>query len=447
VNESVPGRAAPHAVARTGHPSGRTPLALVATVFAVAALVTLIFFRAGPRGVQFDSYHYYELSRIVASEGLWGLRSTIRTYGYPLFLAGSRGFLDPGPDASHAAAAAAQVALHLGLALYAGRVAARVFREPRLFGPAFAALALNPILLLRATEMLSDSVSASLVGFAVFVSLPPGRPAARAFGAFLCAGLAAMVRPANVALLPALAIVWLVRARRHRERAAGPLAAAVAGAAIALLPQLASNVRAYGRWTPLVVEGLYRDQAAWGVGMLKYGTSLVPGRVPQIEYINPFLAPDGSSPAGLARRHPVAYAKTLAAHAFGMLDQDFPYTYVENLRPPARWPLSLANYAFFFLALAGLGLGISGISAPGDSRLYFLAAVLASGALVAIYLPVAVESRFSAPLYSLLTPAAVHAVLWLSRRRSGTVVAAAIAGGGFVAACVQLSRWMTTLIR
>jgi hypothetical protein len=73
--------------------------------------------------------------------------------------------------------------------------------------------------------------------------------------------------------------------------------------------------------------------------------------------------------------------------------------------------------------------------------------VLASGALVAIYLPVAVESRFSAPLYSLLTPAAVHAVLWLSRRRSGTVVAAAIAGGGFVAACVQLSRWMTTLIR
>jgi hypothetical protein len=326
-------------------------------------------------------------------------------------------------------------------------VTARRFRDRRLFAPTLAVLALNPILLLRATEMLSDSVSASLVGFAVFLSLPEGRPAPRAFGAFLCAGLAAMVRPANVALLPALAIVWVVRACRRRERAPGPIAAAAAGVAIALLPQLASNARAYGRWTPLVVEGLYRDQASWGVGMLKYGTSLVPGRVPQIEYLNPFLAADGSSPERLAARHPVAYAKTLAAHAFAMLDQDFPYTYVENLRPPARWPLSLANYAFFFFALAGLALGVFGISAPGDSRLYLLSAALGAGALIAIYLPVAVESRFAAPLYPLLTPAAVHAALWLSGRRSGTVVAVAIAGGGFVAACVQLSRWMTTLIR
>jgi hypothetical protein len=105
----------------------------------------------------------------------------------PPVLAASRGFRDSGPDAARANAAAAQVALHLALALYAGRATARVFRDPRLFAPTFAVLALNPILLLRATEMLSDSVSASLVGFAVFLSLPEGRPAPRAFGAFLCA--------------------------------------------------------------------------------------------------------------------------------------------------------------------------------------------------------------------------------------------------------------------
>jgi hypothetical protein len=269
----------------------------------------------------------------------------------------------------------------------------------------------------------------------------------RAFGAFACAGLAAAVRPANVVIVPALAIVWVLRARRHRERVAAPLALAVLGAALPLLPQLAVNVRAYERWTPLVVEGLYRDQATWGVGLLKYGTSLVPGRPPQIVYPNPFFGGEVGDPRDLARRHPLAYAKTVAAHAFALFDQDFPYTYVENLRPPWRWPLSLANYAFLFLALAGLGLGLSGAAAPGDSRLYFAAVLVAGGALVAIYLPVAVESRFSAPLYPLLTPAAVHAVRWLSRRRSGTTVAVAIAGGGFVAACVQISRWMTTLIR
>ena len=62
---------------------------------------------------------------------------------------------------------------------------------------------------------------------------------------------------------------------------------------------------------------------------------------------------------------------------------------------------------------------------------------------MAIYLPVAVENRFSAPLYVILPPAAVRAVQWLSRKRSGTILAVAIAGGGFVAACVQISLWLS----
>jgi hypothetical protein len=64
---------------------------------------------------------------------------------------------------------------------------------------------------------------------------------------------------------------------------------------------------------------------------------------------------------------------------------------------------------------------------------------------VAVYLPVAVESRFSLPLYFFLPPAAVAGVRWLSAKRSGTILAVAIAGGGFVAACVQLSRWLSKL--
>ena len=436
-------------VSRAGDAPGRyaTPRAVVAAVCAAAILLAILFFRSSPRGAIYDSYHYFQLSRIVATEGVWGLQSRVRTYGYPLFIAAVTGFRDVGPDAARAATAAAQVLLHLALSLYAARVAGRLFRDRRVSAGTFALMALDPILLLRSVEMLSDSVSASLAGFAVFASLPRRRPVPRAFGAFLAAGLAAAVRPANVVLLPALAIVWIVRARRYGEPLRVALVPALVGAVLPLAPQVASNVRAYERWTPLVVDGLYSDQASWGTGMLKYGTSLVPGRAPQIVYANPFVAPGGGSASELALRRPVAYAKTLAAHGFAMLDQDFPYTYVEDFHPPARWPLSLANYAFLFLALAGLGLGVSGASAPADSRLYFAAALLSGGALVAIYLPVAVESRFSLPLYPLLTPAAVHAVLWLSRRRSGTIVAAAIAGGGFIAACVQLSRWMTTLIR
>jgi hypothetical protein len=455
VNEAAPRRTAPSAEGAAGvapirpdRPVARG--AFVAGVSAAAAGLALIFFLSGPRAIVYDSYHYYELSRIVASEGLGGFQSLVRTYGYPLFLAAARGFRETTPETAHALAAALQVLLHLAASFAAASVAGRLFRDRRVFAGVFAAAALNPILLLRATEMLSDSPAASLTALAVFLALPrSGRPALRAFTAFLCAGTSAALRPASIVLLPALALVWILRAHRYGERPLPTLAAYLAaalGAVLPLAPEVASNARAYDRWTPLVVEGLYRDQAAWGTGMLKYGTSLVSDRPPQIVYENPFV-PGGAAPAELARTRPLAYAKTLGAHLFGMLDQDFPYTYVENLRPPARWPLSIAAYAFLFCGLAGMGLGLARVSAPWDSTLYFGAALLSAGALVAIYLPVAVESRFSVPLYLLLTPAAVHAVLWLSQRRSGTIVAAAIAGGGFVAACVQLSRWMTTLIR
>jgi hypothetical protein len=70
-------------------------------------------------------------------------------------------------------------------------------------------------------------------------------------------------------------------------------------------------------------------------------------------------------------------------------------------------------------------------------------ATLAGLALLAVYLPVAVENRFSLPLYMILPPAAVFAALWLAARRSGTIVGVAIAGGGFIAVCVQLSLWLT----
>jgi len=77
------------------------------------------------------------------------------------------------------------------------------------------------------------------------------------------------------------------------------------------------------------------------------------------------------------------------------------------------------------------------------ARLYGAGAALIGLACVAVYLPVAVENRFSLPLYVLLPPAAVYAVGWLAGRRSGSIVALAIAGGGFVAACVQISLWLT----
>jgi hypothetical protein len=422
--------------------SRRRP-AFVAAVSAVSAGLSTLFFSAGVRGLWYDSYHYFALSQIVSSEGLWNLQSRVRTYGYPLFVSLCTGFAAVDADTARALVFAAQLLLYLAASLYAARVAERVFGSARFFYGTYLVLALNPIVLIRSTELLSDTLSATLIFLAVLVSIERPHPARRVFLAFLCAGLAAAVRPAALVVLPALAVAWIVRARLYREpflRRALPAAAAVA---LALLPQVILNGRAYGHWSPLPVERLYGEQAGWGMSILKYATVVRPGVDPRIIYGNP-LAPKGvARPGEFFESRPAGYLKTLAMHGFALFDQDLPFTYVTNTRPWYRWPLSLANYAFLYLAALGLAVGLGRRHCPEEERVYFSAALLSSAALVAIYLPVAVESRFSLPVYMVLSPAVVFSTTWLAARRSGTALVLVIAGGGFIAICVQLSRWLS----
>jgi Alg9-like mannosyltransferase family len=419
----------------------RRPI-LVGAVSAAAALLTWLLFRSGYRGVIYDSWHYLKMSEIISSEGLWNLQSRVRTYGYPLFVSVVTGFADPSPEVVRATVAAAQIVVYLAVSLYIARVSERIFDDRRSFISTYAALALNPIALIHATELLSDLLSAALVALALFVSLEQGRASRRAFLAFLACGFAVAVRPANSALLPALGLLWLWRMRRYRESVIRNLALAALAVLLALAPQLYNNVRAYEKWSPLLVDRLYAAQSGWGTAILKYGTLVIPGQEPQLVYGNP-LRPEGvTNPREFLRTRPLGYLATLGLHGFALVDQDLPFTYVTNPRPWYRWPLSLANYAFLFLALAGLGL-ILARERRTPAGLYGIGAALFGLALVAIYLPVAVENRFSLPLYPILTPAAVHAVRWLSARRSGTILAVAIVGGGFMAACVQLSIFLT----
>lgn len=422
-------------------PGGRRAV-VVAVVCTAAAALAGLFFHAGFRGVIYDSYHFYVLSQIVSTEGLGNLFSRVRGYGYPLFAAAVTGFTAPSPETTRALAATAQVLLHLATSYCAARVGERIFRPRRLFEATFAVMALNPIVLIRATELLSDSVSASLVGLALYVSIEPGRASRRVLLAFLAAGLAVAVRTANLALLPALVVLWLLRRRQYREPALRDLALAALAVALTVVPQLYGNWKAYGEWSPLPANHLYREQVRWGTGILKYGTLVVPGQAPTLVYANP-LRPEGvDSPREFLRQRPLGYLRSLGAHGFAMIDQDLPFTYIQDPRPPYRWPLSLANYAFFYLAGLGLvGLLFEGRKTP--SRLYAAGATLLGLACFAVYLPVAVENRFSLPLYVVLAPAAVFAVAWAASRRSGTIVALVIAGGGFVGACVQLSLWLT----
>ncbi len=424
-------------------PSRVGPLLVVVT--AAAVLGALALFRRGFGELWYDSFHYFTLSRIVSTEGLWNLHSRVRAYGYPLFVSLCTGFRDPGPVETRALVFAAQLALYLGASLHAARVAGRMFRSRRIFLGTYFLMALDPIALARTTEVLSDLLSAVLILLAVLLCLETdGSPERRAFGAFLCAGLSVAVRPANLAVVPALVLVWLLRSKPYRERPIRTLPAGAAALVLALLPQLHGNVTAYDAWTPLLPDHLYGDQTRWGMSMLKYGTLVVPGVGPELIYQNPFYRNGVPTPAAFFRERPLRYAATLGLHGFALVDQDFPFTFITNLRPRSRWPISFWNYGFLFLAGLGLASGVARWRAQSPAARLYLAAAGATGfAYLAVHLPVAVESRFSLPLYLLAAPAAATALVGLWGRPMRTLVPVLAAATAFVGACFWLSLWLS----
>jgi hypothetical protein len=213
------------------------------------------------------------------------------------------------------------------------------------------------------------------------------------------------------------------------------------------LPQLTVNYRVFGKVQPLIAQSLYWYQERWGLAGLKYGTLVRSGEHPELLYKNPLYRGE-PRPSVFLRERPVAYAATLALHLFAMFDHDFVMTYPTVRHPWHRWPLSIVNYVFLFLCLAGIALFFrDGRSGLHDSeRFAGFALLFATAASLALYLPILVESRFSAPAELLLTPFLVGAVMRVAelsaRRDTKRLVAWALAGALFVGSCALLSAWV-----
>lgn len=416
-------------------------------ITALAAGLAVVLFLSGYPSLIYDSYGYFRLAQNLIADGLVGAANESRTYGYPLFVAICCGFLRPPPEVVRLLVFVVQLVLYLAACAAAARSFARAFPRRGMAAVFYASAVLNPVLLARTTEVLTDLLSAVLVLLAVVLSVDPARarrPVASAAGALLCAGLAAMVRPASVTIFAAIVLLTAARTLLTKSLPARALPVLLAVALLPFVPQLAINRRAYGKVEPLIVAKLYRDQTVWGMANLKYATAVIPGQPPEITYSNPPYRGD-PSPGAFLRRDPIGYVATLGIHLFAMFDPDFLFTYVTDLHPGYRWPLSAMNLVF--LALAGWGVLLAWRpSSPRETRFAAAVIVFASMLYVSIHLPIAVESRFSVPVELLLTPFFAIALLrvadlWRSGRR-GALVKAAAATVAWVGFGLVLSGWI-----
>jgi hypothetical protein len=313
---------------------------------------------------------------------------------------------------------------------------------------------------MQATELLSDLLSAALIYLAVALSLPTSRnqraPITRDFAlSILAASLATIVRSASVAALGALVLVWLLRGWWFRDvnwRAA-PLVIVLG--VLPFVPQVVNNYLAFRSTSPFVAHNEYAVDLDFGARTLKYQTAVLPGDPdhPQWIYPNPLLPPGVVTAGELIHARPLAYAATLALHAFTVFDQDYPFTYVTEFHPWYRWPFSLANYAYLGLAGVGLWYGLRTarrhLRSPSPADFAFLAVALVCATYVALYLPPHVENRYSLPIYPLVAFAFVCAcgrllsgVPTARPKRIAGVAAAALV---FLASCSMLSYWFESL--
>jgi hypothetical protein len=340
-----------------------------------------------------------------------------------------------------------QLILYLAACAAAARSFGRVFPRRGFATVFYASAALNPVLLARVTEVLSDVLAAILVLLAVVLTVDPARtrrPVAAAAGSLACGALAAVVRPANVTIFAAIVILWIVRGVLTKSLPAIALPVLLAAALLPFVPQIVINSRAFGKPEPLIVARLYRDQTLWGTANLKYATSVIPDQPPEIGYANPLYRGDPSAGEFL-RRNPVGYLATLGVHLFAMFDQDFLFTYVTDLHPWYRWPLSAMNLAFLVLAGWGIVLALRPPSSR-EARFATIAILFTSLVYVGIHLPIAVESRFSIPIDLFLTPFFTVALLRIGELwRSGSrraIVRIAVATLVCVGLGLVLSGWI-----
>jgi hypothetical protein len=417
-----------------GHPVGVT-ISRPAVVLCVLAVLVAIgiataAFRFGDQPLMADASEYLTLGRVLASRGPLAYGSELRTYGYPAFLAGIVLVVGQDTDEVRRAVFVVQLALTIVTCWVAARRLERVLGIDGIRHPIFLVTVLNPFLLLQTVQVLTDLPAALVMYLAAVLSLPSRTPESQrrvcllAAAALCCTGIAVMLRPSSLAIAPVVVGIWLVRVVVARNASWYALALGLLAFAVPFLPQMWSNARHYEVASPLIVRSLYRDQLVWGLQYAKYGTLVIPGLPNTLFYVNPFRPTGDVNEIGrVIIAEPGAYLATLAVHAFGMLDQDYPLTYIRDVDPWYRWPLSVLNYLFFLGALVGVLVSVRravGACSEAERRQHVVVVALSVTALavVAIYLPTAVESRFSLPLYLLFAAPCV-----LAARRAPELVA------------------------
>lgn len=430
---------------RTGPWQGTTAVAAALATAAACAIALWHRVDVATQRVCCDVVGYRGLAEAYAQGGLFADHpaAALRTWLYPALLAlvdRAAAFAGTSPDAW---LFGLQLLAHLGSSALLARVACT--GDARRGVVAFALLACNPFaaayLPVALTDALALSVFQAWLATAI-ASLRKRDTATRPGGALrwlaacaLAAGIAVMLRPAYVWLLPLTLLIAAWPGRGLRLRPAR-VALALLLPWLAMAPQVAINHAKFDRMTPLPTVDLAGKQMAWGIQHLKYATAPKPGSSALMFYRNPMDTGVGDDAgAGWYLAHPLRGAATLGAKLVGAFDFDYVQAYVHDRAPPLQWLARSVSLALFVAGLFGMalharrGAGVLDLGPRGLPALVFLG-------WATVTLASLVELRFTLPMLPLFVLLGMDAIA----RLRGTE---ARAGAAWMAAAVVawLAAW------
>lgn len=236
-------------------------------------------------------------------------------------------------------------------------------------------------------------------------------------------GFAVMVRPASIYLLMPLVIFIgvLIYTQNINPYSVGFLfvSSVAIGFMLAVTPQLIYNFSSFKTFGFLPVDNLGATQFDWGTYVLKYLTNLSGGNL-QVCYKSPWSV--GAHGEGLAWyvKNPIIGFKTIFVHLYGVLDHDYLFPYVYNLKIRYRPILFIFSQFVVFWGLIGYFYAVSRLRKYnsafdfGKSNIvYLLFGLTLPGFLLgwaSVHAFSGSEVRWSLPVVAVLLPLAIWVV-------------------------------------
>lgn len=347
----------------------------------------------------YDESYYWVLGKSITMAGLFNLHTELRTYLYPLIISLVILITDGNQSLVKIIMSILQYSLYVYTVFLIAKTAF-LHSERKFIYYSILFFGLTNIYLISAcTLFLTDLISTCLIVISfIYLTTKDLYKVKNCIIISCCLYSAVMIRPSSSLFLVIFLVVAIYRVIKERNYNVWKIVVVGILSLVIFYPQIYMNVTNYNDFTPLIHNDLYKFQTTIAAKLLKYGTVIIPDNKPSLNYLSPFINPEGTTIYELLYLHPYQFVVTFISHIFGLFDWGYVNTYVYDLSIKQKIIPSIYLYSQWFIILIGI---VSTVKKRWNTIL--IPSILFSVLIYSLFMgTTTIESRFGFPVYMLL---------------------------------------------